>query len=107
MDVTIDGSYTLAETESAIQQKEAFGWVLTSLSKGSGAHVGGVETTSNFASFDRVDAVPKLIELQSPAAGQSAAQLIADRLARGWTLVTFATVYVQNKDGQVGAFRKL
>ena len=49
---TFDGNYTLAETESAIQEQEAAGRKLTDLKKGSAS------PPTNEADFKNVDDVP-------------------------------------------------
>lgn len=107
MDAIIDGTYTLGQTLSALQYREKFGYVLTSLSQGQEhALTANAAQPVNYASFSGVPSPPKALDLIAITDPPGAASVIATKAAQGWSLVVYSTIYIQSKPVPVAAFRK-
>jgi len=111
MDAITDGSYTLADTLSAIRFKEAGGWALIAMASGpETASMGGASVPINYMSFepfeDDVKAVPNTLVLETIGTGSAVARTISQKDAAGWDLVVYCKIYVQSQLEQVAAFRK-
>ena len=110
MDTLTDGTYTLAQTLSAIRYEEARGYQLIAMAPGpEDASIGGKKKPVNYQSFlDLAEpgAQPKTLELVPIPTGAGGAALIAQRDAQGWDLIVHCQIYVAGKLGLVAGFRK-
>jgi len=109
-DTIIDGTYTLAETSSAIRFKEAGGFQLTSLSAGMNRITAqAADSPMNYASFSFLEppgTQPKKLEL-AEVKDSDAGKIIGDRITAGWKLISMNPVFVKGKEKMVAAFRKV